>query len=71
MDPGIAPGTGTPEIGGLQYEEARRIVELVCTRNRVVGFDLVEMNPGLDPSQITALLSVQILVETIGFLHHR
>jgi agmatinase len=71
MDPGIAPGTGTPEVGGLQYEEVRRILELVCTRNRIVGFDLVEVSPGFDPSQITALLAVQILVEAIGFLHHR
>jgi len=71
MDPGIAPGTGTPEVGGLSYEEARRILELVCTRNRIVGFDLVEMNPGLDVGQITALLSVQIMVEAIGFLYSR
>lgn len=71
MDPGIAPGTGTPEVGGLSFEQARVLLEWVCTRNRVVGIDLVEVNPSLDPTGITALLSVQILVEAVGFLHAR
>ncbi len=69
MDPAIAPGTGTPEVGGLSFEQARTLLEDVCVRNRVVGFDLVEVNPGLDPSGITALLGVQILLEFVGFLH--
>jgi agmatinase len=71
MDPAIAPGTGTPEVGGLCYEQARRLMEIVFAENRIVGFDLVEMNPSLDPSEITALLSAQIMLEAIGFLHHR
>jgi agmatinase len=71
MDPGIAPGTGTPEVGGLEFEQARTLLEMICAKNRVVGFDLVEMNPGLDPSQITALLSVQIMVEVAGFIYAR
>ena len=69
MDPAIAPGTGTPEVGGLSFEQARALLHSVCSRNRVVGFDLVEVNPGLDPSSITALLAVQILMEVVGFLH--
>lgn len=68
MDPSIAPGTGTLEVGGLRYEQARRLLELVCTRNRIVGFDLVEVNPMLDPSNITALLAAQVALEVIGFL---
>jgi arginase family enzyme len=71
MDPAIAPGTGTPEVGGLSYEQARRLMEIVFAQNRIVGFDLVEMNPGLDVSEITALLSAQIMLEAVGFLHHR
>jgi agmatinase len=69
MDPGVAPGTGTPEVGGLSFEQARTLLDRVCTRNRVVGFDLVEVNPSLDPAGITALLAVQILVEAVGFLY--
>ena len=71
MDPGIAPGTGTPEAGGLNYEQARTFLEVIAAKNRLVGFDLVEVNPGLDPSQITALLAAQILMDVAGFLHSR
>lgn len=68
MDPGIAPGTGTPEVGGLSYPEARSLLEIVCSRNDVVGFDLVEVNPFFDVGEVTSLLAVQIIVETLGFL---
>jgi agmatinase len=71
LDPAIAPGTGTPEVGGLSYEQARRIMELVFERNQVVGFDLVEVNPSYDPTQITGLLSAQLLVEAIGLRYYR
>jgi agmatinase len=71
FDPGIAPGTGTPEVGGLTYEQGRRLLELVIGRNRLVGFDLVEVNPSLDVSQITALLAMQVMVEAIGFARAR
>lgn len=71
MDPGIAPGTGTPEVGGLDFERARALLEVVCARNRIVGMDLVEVNPGLDPTQITALLANQLLLEVAGFLYSR
>jgi agmatinase len=71
FDPGIAPGTGTPEVGGLSFEQARRLLELVITGNRLVGFDLVEVNPSLDVSQITALLGLQIMVEAAGFVFER
>lgn len=68
MDPGIAPGTGTPEVGGLQYEEAREILEIACGRNRIVGMDMVEVSPGYDVGQITSLLAAQLIIETLGFL---
>jgi agmatinase len=71
FDPGLVPGTGTPEVGGLTYEQGRRLLELVVTRNRLVGFDLVEVNPSLDVSQITALLAMQIMVEAVGFAFAR
>ena len=67
MDASLAPGTGTPEVGGLAYEEARRFLEIVCADNRLVGFDMVEVNPLYDPTQITALLANQLMVETLGF----
>ena len=71
FDPGIAPGTGTPEVGGLTFEQGRRLLELVLSENRIVGFDLVEVTPSLDPSQITALLGVQVMLEAVGMLFKR
>ena len=69
FDPAIAPGTGTPEVGGLTYAHARAILERVFADNRVVGFDLVEVNPAYDPSSITALLAAQVMLEAAGFRH--
>ncbi|MFN0043656.1 MAG: agmatinase [Alphaproteobacteria bacterium] len=71
MDASLAPGTGTPEVGGLSYEQARRFLELVCTRNNLVGFDLVEVNPSFDSGQITGLLSAQLMIEAMGFVFAR
>jgi agmatinase len=71
VDPSIAPGTGTPEMGGLDFEQARSCLELACTRNRLVGFDLVEVNPYFDPSHITGLLAAQLIVEVLGFVFDR
>ena len=71
MDAAIAPGTGTPEVGGLNFEQARYFLDVICQRNRIVGFDMVEMNPSLDPSQITALLCAQIMIEVMGFVFPR
>jgi agmatinase len=71
MDPGIAPGTGTPEVGGLSFEQARAFLEIVCQNNAVVGFDVVELNPMLDQAEITALLAVQISIEVAGFMFQR
>jgi agmatinase len=71
MDPGIAPGTGTPEVGGLNFEQARTFLEIICQHNRIVGLDMVEMNPSLDPSAITALLCAQLMIEVMGFVFPR
>jgi agmatinase len=68
MDPSIAPGTGTPEVGGLNFNQARALLEAVCASNRVVGMDMVEVNPLFDSGQITALLATQLIIETLGFV---
>lgn len=71
MDAAIAPGTGTPEVGGLDYEQARSILEHICVNNKIIGMDLVELNPNFDQQQITALLANQLLLEVAGFIHSR
>lgn len=45
LDPGILPGTGTPEPGGLDWYEAVDLLAAVAERSQIVGFDLVELAP--------------------------
>lgn len=64
VDPGFAPGTGTPEPGGIS---PRRLFEifLYLKELNVVGFDLVEVSPPYDHSQITSILAAKILREAL------
>lgn len=68
MDPSIAPGTGTIEVGGLWYEQARALLKAVCERNEIVGFDMVEVNPMIENIQITGILAAQITLDFLGFV---
>lgn len=65
VDPAFAPGTGTPEVGGLT---SRQILQLVRGLRglRSVGFDLVEVSPPYDPSQITAILGANLVFEMLS-----
>jgi guanidinobutyrase len=73
LDPSFAPGTGTPEIGGLSVPQALEIVR-GCRGLNVVGADLVEVAPPYDPSGNTALLGANLLYEMLCVLpgvHYR
>jgi agmatinase len=61
LDPAFTPGTGTPVPGGLTMREAITVVRRLCAESNVVGFDLVELHPALDPTYKTSLNSVHIL----------
>ncbi len=66
VDPAFAPGTGTPEVGGLDSYEALTFVRAMKGLD-VVGFDLVEVTPLYDgPGQVTALLAANLLFEFIS-----
>jgi len=67
VDPAYAPGTGTPEVGGFTSSEALRVVRGLKGLN-LVGFDLVEVLPQYDPSQITALLAANLVYEFISLI---
>ncbi|QIA26652.1 hypothetical protein DYI95_003135 [Thermaerobacter sp. PB12/4term] len=69
LDPAVAPGTSSPEPGGLTYEEVREILRLAASRARVVGIDIVEVNPYLDPAGMTALLAARLAIEAMAFSH--
>jgi len=66
LDPSIVPGTGDPEVDGLTYAEVRRVVDAVVARNRLVGMDLVELAPGLDPSGRSSLAAARLLLDTFA-----
>lgn len=60
LDPAYAPGTGTPEVGGFSTHQALMLLEELRALN-IVGADVVEVNPMVDQSQITALAAATIL----------
>jgi arginase len=66
VDPGSAPGVGTPVRGGLTFREAHLAVELVADTGRLLGLDFVEVNPILDVKNETAELAVGILASALG-----
>jgi agmatinase len=63
VDPAFAPGTGTPEVGGLTSHEAQRLVRGLAGLS-LIGGDIVEVAPPYDgPGQITSLLAANIMFE--------
>jgi agmatinase len=64
VDPAFAPGTGTPQVGGLS---SAQIIELVRSLRglNIVGCDLVEVSPPYDTGEITSLLAANLLYEMI------
>jgi agmatinase/guanidinopropionase len=62
-DPAFAPGTGTPEVAGLQSRELVALVRGLRSLERIVGFDLVEVSPPWDSSEITCLLAANLVYE--------
>jgi agmatinase len=65
LDPVYIPGTGTPEPGGLTTREMFPLIRGLCAQNRIVGFDLVELNPLVDPTYVSALNANRILREAL------
>ncbi len=66
LDPSVAPGTGTPEPGGLTYRQLRRLLRLTAQKGRLAGMDLVEVNPLFDPSGRTAQVAARLIIDLLG-----
>jgi agmatinase len=65
IDPAFAPGTGTPEVGGLTSHEAQRLIRGLAGLP-IVGCDVVEVAPQFDgPSHITSLLAANLMFELL------
>ncbi len=67
VDPGFAPGTGTPEVGGPSSRDALRLVRGL-RGIEFVGFDLVEVQPQYDHGEVTSLLAGTLLHEFLALL---
>jgi len=67
LDPVYAPGTGTPEIGGMTTLEAQHLVRGLRGLN-LVGGDVVEVSPPFDPSGNTALVGATMMFEILCVL---
>ena len=67
LDPAFAPGTGTPETGGLTPREAQQILHGLCGID-LIGGDVVEVAPQYDPTTNTAMVAAQMLSEIFSLL---
>lgn len=65
-DPGHAPGTGTPEPGGLSARQLLDAVRRICLELPVAGIDVVEVSPPFDHADITALLANRVVLEALS-----
>jgi agmatinase len=70
-DPGHAPGTGTPEPGGLSSRQLLDAVRRICRELPVAGIDVVEVSPPYDHAEITAYLANRVCLEALSGLAAR
>ncbi len=66
LDPSIAPGVGTPKKGGLDYREAHFLMESIADSGKLIGLDIVEVNPILDVRNATAELANELILSALG-----
>ena len=71
VDPGMAPGTGTPEPGGMTSRELLEAVRRICLELPVVGIDVVEVAPAFDSADITAILANRVVLEALSAIAKR
>jgi agmatinase len=70
LDPAFAPGTGTPEAGGLSSRELLRVLRGLTSLN-LVSADLVEVAPAYDHAEITAIAAATVIFDIIALLARR
>lgn len=65
MDPSVFPGTGTPEPGGVSFDELRKAATLVCEKANVIGCDVNELSPHYDQSGASTAVAGKIIREML------
>jgi arginase len=66
IDPTFAPGSGTLVRGGLTYREAHLGLEMIAEHGGMRSFEIVEVNPMLDQSNITVELACELILSALG-----
>jgi len=69
VDPAFAPGTGTPEVGGMTSFEALEIIRSL--KLDLIGFDVVEVAPPYDVSELTSMLAANLIYEAMSVVAKR
>ncbi len=68
LDPGIMPGVGTPEPGGLNYYQVLSIIETLAKRGPVIGQDLVELAP-IPGQHVSEFTAARLLYKALGYIY--
>ena len=71
LDSSVAPGHSLQEPGGLSYRQLRTILVEVARRGRVIGFDVVELNPTRDPSGATSRVATWVVTHFLSEIFER
>ncbi len=66
LDPAVAPGVGTPVPGGVSYREAHLLLEVLADTRRLLGMEVVELNPILDERNRSAEVVRQLVLSALG-----
>ncbi|MBI4456883.1 MAG: arginase [Acidobacteria bacterium] len=66
LDPSEAPGVGTPVRGGITYRESHLAMEIISDSEKILAFDIVEVNPILDERNATAQVAVELCASVFG-----
>jgi len=65
LDPSVLPGTGTPEPGGYTFSELMKVLISILTRQHVMGLDVVELAPQIDPTGVSAVVAAKVIRECL------
>ena len=65
LDPSVFPGTGTPEPGGINFNDMLEIIKILSQLNHVVGLDVVELAPKYDTSGVSTAVACKTLRELV------
>jgi agmatinase len=66
LDPSIMPAVGTPEPGGLSWQETLGILRAVAQRSHIIGFDIMELAPNEGPAH-AAFTAARLIYKLIGY----